>query len=48
MKFFNENVNEAKYNQARIPLRLKSNVALRLFSLRVFYRGFKTRARDGF
>ena len=37
MKF----LNEAKYNQPRTPLRLKSNAAPRLFSLTVFYRGLK-------
>ena len=36
-----KNINEAKYNQPRSPPRLKSNVASRLFSLTVFYRGLK-------
>ena len=35
------NINEAKYNQPRTPLRLKSNAAPRFFSLTMFYRGLK-------
>ena len=42
MKFFLKDINEAKYNQPRTPLRLKSNAAPRLFSLKVFYRCFNT------
>ena len=42
MKFFLKEINEAKYNQPRTPLRLKSNAAPRLFSLKVFYRCFNT------
>ena len=36
-----KNINEAKYNQPRTPVRLKSTAAPRLFSLTVFYRGLK-------
>ena len=41
-EIFLKEINEAKYNQPRTPLRLKSNVAPRLFSLKVFYRCFNT------
>ena len=41
MNFLIKNINEAKYNQPSTPLRLKSNVAPRLFRLKVFYRGLK-------
>ena len=39
-----KNINKAKYNQPRTPLRLKSNVAPGFLVLPEF----KTRARDGF
>ena len=41
IKNTNEDTNEAKCNQPRTPLRLKSNAAPRLFRLTVFYRGLK-------
>ena len=39
--FYIKNINEAKYNQPRSPLGLKSNAAPRLFCLIVFYRDLK-------
>ena len=41
MKFWNKEYQQSKIQSARTPLRLKSNVAPRLFSLTVFYRGLK-------
>ena len=40
-KFYIKNISEAKYNQPRSPLGLKSNAANRLFSLTIFYWGLK-------